>query len=86
MAWSKTSGVAPKPRRYGTLPRRAPPKNQEHFVRLIEKLGLVRPRELEAHGVSRVQLARLVDEGEGLVFRGARGLETIRPLGFRARS
>jgi predicted transcriptional regulator of viral defense system len=39
---------------------------------VIEKLGLARPRELEAHGVSRAQLSRLVDEG--LVLRQARGI------------
>ena len=41
-------------------------------IRVIEKLGLARPRELEAHGVSRAQIARLVDDG--LVLRQARGI------------
>ncbi len=38
-------------------------------------MGLVRPRELEAEGISRVQLARLVNEG--LVVRQARGIYTV---------
>ena len=41
-------------------------------IQLIEKLGLARPRELDAHGVSRAQLSRLVDDG--LVLRQARGI------------
>jgi len=41
-------------------------------IQQIEKLGLARPRELEAHGVSRAQLSRLVDDG--LVLRQARGI------------
>jgi predicted transcriptional regulator of viral defense system len=43
-------------------------------VRLIEMAGLIRPKELEAQGVSRVQLARLVREG--LVVRQGRGIYT----------
>jgi len=38
-------------------------------------MGLARPRELEAEGISRVQLARLVNEG--LVVRQARGIYTV---------
>jgi predicted transcriptional regulator of viral defense system len=49
-----------------------PETRQERAIRVIEKLGLARPRELEAHGVSRAQLSRLVDEG--LVLRQARGI------------
>jgi predicted transcriptional regulator of viral defense system len=45
---------------------------KDRALRLIEELGLARPRELEAHGVTRVQLARLVEEG--LVLRQARGV------------
>ncbi|MBK9387723.1 MAG: type IV toxin-antitoxin system AbiEi family antitoxin domain-containing protein [Planctomycetes bacterium] len=41
-------------------------------LRTIAKLGLARPRELEAHGISRAQLARLV--ADGLVLRQARGI------------
>ena len=47
----------------------------EHAIRLIEKLGLARPRELEAHGVSRAQIARLVSDG--LVLRQARGIYVV---------
>lgn len=45
---------------------------RDRAMRVIEKLGLARPRELAAHGVSRAQIARLVREG--LVLRQARGL------------
>lgn len=45
---------------------------RKRAIRAIEKLGLARPRELEAQGVSRTQLARLVSEG--LVLREARGI------------
>jgi predicted transcriptional regulator of viral defense system len=41
-------------------------------LRLIEKKGLNRPRDLEAHGITRAQISRLV--GEGLVLREARGV------------
>jgi predicted transcriptional regulator of viral defense system len=41
-------------------------------LRLIQTIGLARPRELEAHGVSRAQLSRMVSEG--LVVRQARGI------------
>ncbi|MBM3286466.1 MAG: transcriptional regulator [Candidatus Eisenbacteria bacterium] len=46
--------------------------NKDRALRLIEGLGLARPKELEAHGVTRAQLARLVKEG--LVLRQARGI------------
>ncbi len=46
--------------------------NKERMLRLIETQGLVRPRDLEAHGITRAQLARLV--AEGLVLRQARGV------------
>lgn len=42
------------------------------MLRLIEKQGLVRPRDLEVRGITRAQLARMVDEG--LVLRQARGV------------
>ena len=45
---------------------------RDRALELIEKQGIARPRELEAHGVSRTLLARLVEEG--LVLRQARGL------------
>jgi predicted transcriptional regulator of viral defense system len=49
--------------------------NKDRALRLIEKMGLVRPRELEARGISRAQLARLVNEG--MVLRQARGIYTV---------
>lgn len=49
-----------------------PPTRKDRALRLIEKHGLARPRDLEAHGVSRAQISRLVDEG--LVIREARGI------------
>ena len=48
-------------------------KNQT--LHLIETLGLARPKELEAQGVTRAQLARLVKEG--LVLRQARGIYVV---------
>lgn len=48
------------------------PTGKDRAFRLIDQMGLVRPREIEARGVSRVQLARLVDEG--LVVREGRGI------------
>lgn len=47
-------------------------RRQQQSIRLIEKLGLARPHELESRGVSRSRLSRLVDEG--LVVREARGI------------
>jgi len=52
-----------------------PSTTKQRALRLIGKMGLVRPRELEAEGISRVQLARLVNEG--LVVRQARGIYTV---------
>ena len=43
-------------------------------LRLIESLGLARPRDLERHGIARALLSRLVKEG--LVIRQARGIYT----------
>ena len=43
-------------------------------LRAIERLGLARPKELEARGISRSHLARLV--AQGLVVRQARGIYT----------
>ena len=48
---------------------------RQQAVRRIEKLGIARPRDLEAHGVSRAQLSRLVDEG--LILRQARGIYVV---------
>jgi len=52
-----------------------PATNRVRAVRAIEKLGLARPRDLEAYGVSRAQLSRLVEEG--LVVRQARGIYVV---------
>jgi predicted transcriptional regulator of viral defense system len=49
-----------------------PTTSRERALRMIEKLGLARPRDLEEHGISRAQLSRLVKEG--LVRRQARGV------------
>jgi predicted transcriptional regulator of viral defense system len=46
--------------------------SKERALRLIEKVGLARPTELEAHGITRAQISRLVEEG--LVVREARGI------------
>lgn len=48
---------------------------KQRALRIIEEMGLARPMELEARGVSRAQLYRLV--GEGLVDRQARGVYTL---------
>ncbi len=45
---------------------------RDRALRLIEEMGIARPRDLEAHGVTRAQLSRLVREG--LVLRQARGI------------
>lgn len=45
---------------------------KDRALRLIDSMGVVRPRELEAHGVSRAQLSRLVERG--LVLRQGRGI------------
>lgn len=44
----------------------------DQALRLVERMGIARPRELEAWGVSRAQLSRLVKAG--LVVRQGRGL------------
>jgi len=44
-------------------------------VRLIRKMGLVRPADLEARGIARAQLYSLLDKG--LVARQARGLYVV---------
>jgi predicted transcriptional regulator of viral defense system len=45
---------------------------QDETTQLIKKMGLVRPRDLKAHGVTRAHLSRLVSEGK--VVREARGV------------
>jgi predicted transcriptional regulator of viral defense system len=49
-----------------------PVSARKKALRLIAKQGIVRSRDLEAHGISRTLLARLVEEE--LVIREARGL------------
>jgi predicted transcriptional regulator of viral defense system len=49
-----------------------PAARKNRALRLIEKQGLVRPRDLEPYGISRPLLSRLVEEG--LVVRQARGV------------
>jgi predicted transcriptional regulator of viral defense system len=49
--------------------------HDNHVVRLIRKMGLVRPAELEAQGIARAQLYSLLDKG--LVARQARGLYVV---------
>lgn len=51
-----------------------PAKRQSRALELIRSLGLARPRDLTGQGVSRAQLARLVEAG--LVVREGRGLYT----------
>ena len=46
--------------------------SEDDILQLIEKMGLVRPRDLEAYGVTRAHLSRLVSEGR--VLRQARGV------------
>lgn len=48
---------------------------RERALRLIEKQGLARPQDLEARGITRAQLSRLVREG--LVRREARGIYVV---------
>lgn len=48
---------------------------KERALRIIGELGLVRPAELEAHGVPRAQLYRLFRQG--LVDRHARGIYSL---------
>ncbi len=47
-------------------------RSQNNILHRIEKMGLVRPRDLEDHGITRAHLARLVREGQ--VHRAARGV------------
>lgn len=48
---------------------------KDRALRDLGRLGVARPRDLEARGVTRAQLARLVDQG--LVLRQARGLYVV---------
>jgi predicted transcriptional regulator of viral defense system len=49
-----------------------PRRSKERTQRLIEERGLIRPKDLDALGITRAQLARLV--AEGLVLQQARGV------------
>jgi predicted transcriptional regulator of viral defense system len=49
-----------------------PKRSKERTQRLIEDRGLIRPKDLDALGIRRAQLARLV--ADGLVLRQARGV------------
>ena len=59
-----------------------PRSRHDKLVRLIRKMGIVRPSELEARGVRRGDLYRL--EEQGLVERRARGLYVACPHPFTA--
>jgi predicted transcriptional regulator of viral defense system len=52
-----------------------PSPSKDRVLRIIGTMGLARPRELEARGITRAQLARLVREG--LVRREARGIYAV---------
>jgi len=49
--------------------------SKDRALRLIERKGIVRPRDLEGLGVSRTLLSRLV--AQGLVLRQARGIYVV---------
>lgn len=49
-----------------------PPTARDRAIRTVETIGIARARELEARGITRAQLARLVQEG--LVLRQSRGV------------
>ena len=53
-----------------------PSEAQQEALQIIRKLGVVRPRDLEAHGIPRSRIYRLVKMG--LVERQARGLYALR--------
>lgn len=51
------------------------PSAKDRALSLIQKRRLVRPRELEDHGITRTHLARLVEEGR--LVRHARGIYAV---------
>jgi predicted transcriptional regulator of viral defense system len=51
------------------------PSRKQRALRLIEKRGLARPRDLEGYGITRAQLSRLVSAG--LVLRQGRGIYVV---------
>ncbi len=59
-----------------------PKTNRKEALRLIEEHGLTRPKDLDAHGITRAQLARLV--ADGLVLRQARGVYVTARHAFTA--
>ena len=56
-------------------------KSRLHTLEVIKAMGIARPLELEARGVTRAQLSRLVSDG--LVIRQSRGLDRGRPRADR---
>jgi hypothetical protein len=52
-----------------------PRTSTQHAVGVIKALGIARPVEFEARGITRAQLSRLVNDG--LVIRQSRGLYTV---------
>ena len=56
--------------------------SQDEAIQLIRRLGIVRPSDLEAHGISRAELYRLVRKG--LVERHARGIYVAKKHAFSA--
>ena len=52
-----------------------PSKSKHPGLRAIRRSGIARPRDLEAHGITRAQLSRLVRDG--LVVRQGRGVYTL---------
>ncbi len=69
-AWAKRRGLSITPDVSYHTPVAAP--GTERALRVIDSMGVARSRELEAHGVTRAQLSRLV-EGR-LILRQGRGL------------
>jgi predicted transcriptional regulator of viral defense system len=56
------------------------PSSQAQALRVIARLGIARPRDLERHGIHRVQLTRLVENG--LVERLSRGVYVVKDHEF----
>ena len=48
------------------------PKSRHQILRIVETMGIARARDLEAQGITRPQLSRLVEKG--MVVRQARGI------------
>jgi hypothetical protein len=71
---NETSGLARNPRRFVSSPTLKESKDDQ-ALQVIQELGLARPKELEARGITRVHLARLVRQGR--VGRLGRGIYAI---------